>query len=329
MFAYFGAVPKLVVPDDLRSGVRRACRYDPVANPTYQEMAAHYGVGVLPTRSAKPRDKAKVETGVQIVERWILARLRNHTYFSLAELNDEVRRLLTELNDRPFQKLAGTRRSLFASVELPAMRPLPADGYVFVEWRHAVVNIDYHIAVDKHFYSVPHRLVRERVEVRLSASLLEVRHDGRRVAMHPQSHRPARPPSSPASSPSSTGTKLSETPPSPPPPSIASSTTLTTSPSRALPCVGRSPKHPRSRLPELPEIHPSVATLRSAQDLRLLPGHLPRNALATSIGPGWPLRWNPQGPETARPAVDQGPWHTSRKGFPERNTTLPTCATNF
>jgi transposase len=198
MFAYFGAVPKLVVPDNLRSGVRRACRYDPVANPTYQEMAAHYGVGVLPTRSAKPRDKAKVETGVQIVERWILARLRNHTFFSLAELNAEVRRLLAELNDRPFQKLAGTRRSLFESVELPAMRPLPADGYVFAEWRHAVVNIDYHIAVDKHFYSVPHRLVRERVEVRLSASLVEVRHDGRRVAMHPRSHRPGRATTDPA-----------------------------------------------------------------------------------------------------------------------------------
>lgn len=192
MFTDLGGVPKLVVPDNLGSGVRRSCRYDPDANPTYQEMAAHYGVGVLPTRSGKPRDKAKVEAGVLLVERWILARLRNHTFFSLAELNREIRRLLAELNDRPFQKLPGTRRSLLESVERPLLRPLPTEPYRFAEWRKAVVNIDYHIAVDHHFYSVPHRLVRERVEVRLSATIVEIFHDGKRVAMHPRSRRAGR-----------------------------------------------------------------------------------------------------------------------------------------
>ena len=190
MFAALGGVPKLVVPDNLLSGVRKPCRYDPDANPTYQEMAAHYGVGVLPARSNKPRDKAKVESGVLIVERWILARLRNHTFFSLSELNREIRRLCSELNDRPFQKLPGTRRSLFETVERAALRPLPAEPYVFAEWKKAVVNIDYHVAVDHHFYSVPHRLLRERVEVRLSTSTVEIFHDGKRVALHRRSrHR--------------------------------------------------------------------------------------------------------------------------------------------
>jgi len=192
MFAHLGAVPKLVVPDNLRSGVRQPCRYDPDANPTYQEMAAHYEVGVLPARSGKPRDKAKAEAGVLIVERWILARLRNHTFFSLTEVNREIRRLCDELNDRPFQKLPGTRRSLFESTERPLLRPLPVEPYIFAEWRKAVVNIDYHIAVDHHFYSVPHRLLRERVDVRLSASIVEIFHDGKRVAMHPRSRHPGR-----------------------------------------------------------------------------------------------------------------------------------------
>jgi transposase len=189
MFAYFGGTSELLVPDNLASGVSRACRYDPEVNPTYQELATHYGTAVLPTRQAAPRDKAKVETGVQVAERWILAPLRNHTFFSLAELNTEIARLLDALNDRPFQKLEGTRRSLFEDVERPALKPLPTTRYEYAEHRKARVNIDYHIAVENHFYSVPHRLVRKQVEVRLTASTVEILHDGHRVAAHPRSRR--------------------------------------------------------------------------------------------------------------------------------------------
>jgi len=188
MLEDFGGVPELAIPDNLRSGVSRACRYEPETNPTYQEMAAHYGIALLPARAKKPRDKAKVETGVQIVERRILAPLRNHTFFSLAELNREIKQLLQQLNDRPFQKLEGTRRTLFESLDRPLLRPLPAARYEFSEWRKARVNIDYHVSVQNHFYSVPHRLVRKQVDVRLTASTVEILHDGRRVAAHPRAH---------------------------------------------------------------------------------------------------------------------------------------------
>jgi len=189
MWEYFGGVSELVIPDNLTSGVSKACRYEPEVNPTYQELANHYGTAVLPARKRKPRDKAKVETGVQVAERWILAPLRNHTFFSLAELNTEIALLLELLNDRPFQKLDGTRRSLFESLERPALKPLPATRYEYGEWSKAQVNIDYHVAVENHFYSVPHRLLRKQVEVRLTASALEVFHDGHRVAAHARSWR--------------------------------------------------------------------------------------------------------------------------------------------
>jgi len=189
MFDYLGGVPGLLVPDNLRSGVKKACYYDPDVNPTYQELALHYRTAVLPARPVAPRDKAKVETGVQIVERWILARLRNHTFFSLAELNAEIRRLLEDLNDQPFQKLDGCRRSLFESMERPVLGPLPTRRYEYSEWSKARANIDYHITVEGHHYSVPYRLTRQQVEVRLTASTVEAIHDGRRVAAHVRSRR--------------------------------------------------------------------------------------------------------------------------------------------
>jgi transposase len=189
MFDYFGGVPSLLVPDNLKSGVKSACHYEPDVNPTYHELAVHYGTAVLPTRKQKPRDKAKAEAGVLLVERWILARLRKLTFFSLAELNREIRRLLEELNDRPFQKLEGSRRSLFESIERPALLPLPERPYEFARWKKARVNIDYHIEVDRHYYSVPHALVREQVDVRVTATAIEILHSSRRVAAHARSRR--------------------------------------------------------------------------------------------------------------------------------------------
>lgn len=189
MFAFFGGVPELVVPDNLGSGVSRACRYEPDVNPTYHELATHYGTAVLPARVGRPRDKAKAETGVQVVERWILARLRHQTFFGLADLNREIRRLLEVLNDRPFQKLEGSRRSLFETLDRPALGPLPEQPYELSDWRKARVNIDYHIEVEGHYYSVPHMHVRKQVDVRLTERMVEVLLDNRRIAVHARSTR--------------------------------------------------------------------------------------------------------------------------------------------
>lgn len=189
MYAYFGGVPRITVPDNLKAGVRHACYYEPDVNPTYLELARHYGTTVIPTRVREPRDKAKVETGVQVAERWILAPLRNHTFFSLAELNEEVARLRDALAERPFQKLPGTRRTLFETTDRPALLPLPRTPYTYAEWKKARVNIDYHIEVSRHYYSVPHQLIRQEVDVRLTATAVEILHGGKRVAAHARSSR--------------------------------------------------------------------------------------------------------------------------------------------
>ncbi|MGH7748039.1 MAG: IS21 family transposase, partial [Candidatus Dormibacteria bacterium] len=151
-FQFLGSVPEILVPDNLRSGVTQAHRYEPLINQTYQEMAAHYGCVVIPARSYKPRDKAKVESGVLLAQRWILASLRHHTFFSIAEANLAIRERLQWLNDRPFQKLEGSRRSLFEQLERPVMRPLPMQPYEYATWKKATVNIDYHVEVDRHYY---------------------------------------------------------------------------------------------------------------------------------------------------------------------------------
>jgi transposase len=183
-FAYFGGVPEIVVPDNLKTGVTSPCRYEPDLNPTYQEMAQHYGVAVIPARVRKPRDKAKVETHVRIVEQRILAPLRNRVFLSLEELNDALAQLLDELNNRPFQRMAATRNSLFEELDRPALRPLPESPYVLARWAKARVNIDYHIAVDDAYYSVPYTLIKQEVDVRLTARIVEVLHKGKRVASH-------------------------------------------------------------------------------------------------------------------------------------------------
>jgi transposase len=184
--AFFGGVPRLLVPDNLRAAVTRPDRYAPEPNATYQELARHYGTAILPARPYKPKDKAKAEVAVQVVERWILARLRHRTFFSLGELNAAIRELLEDLNARPFQKLPGSRRALFEQLDQPALKALPSVPYEYAEWRHARVGSDYHIRVEQGDYSVPHGLVGERVDVRLSASTLEVLHRGKRVASHPR-----------------------------------------------------------------------------------------------------------------------------------------------
>jgi transposase len=189
MYAYFGGVAQLTVPDNITTGVRHACYYEPDVNPTYLDLARHYSTTILPTRTRAPRDKAKVETGVQICERWILAPLRNHTLVGLAEANREVARLLEALNDRPFQKLPGTRRSRFEELDRPELAPLPPAPYAYAEWKKARVNIDYHVEVDRHYYSVPHPLMRKQVDVRLTAKALEILLGGKRVAAHIRSYR--------------------------------------------------------------------------------------------------------------------------------------------
>jgi transposase len=187
-FKYFGGVPKIVVPDNLKSAVKSACFYEPEINRTYQEMAEHYGIAVIPARVGKPRDKAKVESHVGIIERRILAPLRNRTFFSLEQLNEAIADLLEELNDRPFQKLLGTRRQAFESIDKPALQPLPATHYVFAEWGKARVNIDYHIAVFGSYYSVPYTFIKKEVDVRSSGLVIEILFEGKRIASHPRSY---------------------------------------------------------------------------------------------------------------------------------------------
>lgn len=189
MFEFFGGVPEVVVPDQLRTGVKDACYYEPDLNPSYQELATHYGVTVIPARPRHPRDKAKVEAGVQLAERWILARLRRHTFFTLHEANQEIRRQLDALNDRPFKKMDGTRHQLFEQLDKPALKSLPATRYEFGEWQKALVNIDYHIEVDRHYYSVHHSLRGKRMEVRKTQTTVEVFFKRRRVAVHVRSFR--------------------------------------------------------------------------------------------------------------------------------------------
>lgn len=188
-FEFSGGVPEIVVPDNLRSGVNKACRYEPELNRTYHDLAVHYGVAVIPARVRKPRDKAKVEVGVQVVERWILARLRHQTFFSLADLNQSIRALLGGLNERAFRKLPGSRRSVFESLERPALRPLPLERYVYAEWKKARVHVDYHVEVEGHYYSVPYQLVGQSVDVRVSAATVECFAKSKRVASHRRNAR--------------------------------------------------------------------------------------------------------------------------------------------
>jgi transposase len=183
-FQAIGGVPEAVVPDQLKSGVTVACRYEPRVQRTYEEMAIHYGTTVLPARPAHPKDKAKVEVSVQVVERWILARLRNRTFFSLDALNLAITELCDELNDRPMRHYGQSRNQLFEKLDRPALRPLPAAPFVYAEWKRCKVNIDYHVQVEHHFYSVPHGLIHREIEARVSTQTVELFLAGNRVASH-------------------------------------------------------------------------------------------------------------------------------------------------
>lgn len=188
MQEYFGGSSELWVPDQLRSGVTKTCRYEPLVNRSYQELATHYGAVVVPARPAHPKDKAKVESMVLVVQRWILARLRNQTFFSLAELNVAIRALLHELNERALQKVGKSRRQLWEEIDRPALRPLPPHQPERAEWKKCRVNIDYHVDVDHHLYSVPFQLLSEEVEARFTSTVVEIYAKGRRVASHIRRH---------------------------------------------------------------------------------------------------------------------------------------------
>ena len=184
---FFGGVNALVVPDNTKAAVTSPHRYEPDVNRTYTDWAQHYGCAVLPARSLKPRDKAKVEAAVRGVEHWLLAPLRNRTFFSLGELNQALRGQLKAYNSRPFQKMDGSRRSMFEALDRPALKALPCQRYELARWKQAKVNIDYHVAVDKHCYSVPYALVHKQVEVRSTQSTVELFFKGKRVASHRRS----------------------------------------------------------------------------------------------------------------------------------------------
>ena len=191
-WAFFQGVAKVTVPDNLKTGVAHPCRYEPVIHRSYQEMAEHYGTVIIPARIKKPRDKAKVETGVQIAERQILAVLRDRRFFNVDELNQAIFPLLTKLNAQPFQKLEGCRDSWYEETEKALLLPLPAVPFELAIWSKAKVNIDYHVMVENHGYSVPHSLVNQLLEVRSTHHTVECFHAGKRVAAHVRSGEPGR-----------------------------------------------------------------------------------------------------------------------------------------
>lgn len=186
MLEYLGGSPEVFVPDNLKSGVTRACRYEPEVNRTYQDLATHYGSVVIPARARHPKDKAKVEAAVLVAQRFILAALRNRTFFDLASLNAAIHERLEQLNNHPMKKLGVSRRELFEKLDRPALKPLPVNRFEMASWKNCGVNIDYHVVVEKNFYSVPYQLVAERVEARLTEKVVEIFFKSRRVASHPR-----------------------------------------------------------------------------------------------------------------------------------------------
>lgn len=186
-FAFFGGVPSMVVSDNLKSGITKACFYEPAVNRSYAEMASHYDTAIVPARPMKPRDKAKVEAAVLLATRWIVAKLRNRTFFTLAELNAAIAECVAALNERRSRHLGASRRELFETLERGALKALPAAPFEFAEWQQCRVGLDYHVDIDKHYYSVPHTLLKEKLWARKTARTVELFHNGKRVAAHVRS----------------------------------------------------------------------------------------------------------------------------------------------
>lgn len=189
-FEFFDGVTTCLVPDNLRSGITKAHLYDPDVNKTFQELADHYGVAVVPARVRTPKDKAKVEVGVQGIQRWILAPLRDITFFSVNEINEAIQPLLQAYNAKAFYELEGTRFSQYLEIDKPALKPLPSNPYIFAEWKRARAGVDYHLAIEKHYYSVPYRFLKETIDVRLTPNTIECFHKGNRIALHKRMLKP-------------------------------------------------------------------------------------------------------------------------------------------
>ncbi len=183
-FEFFGGVPAQLVPDNLKAGVTKACFYDPAINRTYGDMANHYDTAIIPARPHKPKDKAKVEGAVLLAERWILARLRNQRFFGLDEVNAAVRPLLEQLNGKVSRHLSASRQELFERLDRPALKPLPVASYVYAEWKQCRAGLDYHVDIGRHYYSVPHQLLKQKLWARITARTVEVYFKGQRVASH-------------------------------------------------------------------------------------------------------------------------------------------------
>lgn len=189
MLEFFGGVPALIVPDNLKSGVSKTCRYEPDINPTYADFIEYYGTAVLPARPYKPKDKAKAENAVLLVERWILARLRHRTFVGLLELNQAIREFIHRLNTRPFKKLPGTRLCVFETLDAPALRPLPTHPYEFTQFKKARVHIDYHVELDMHYYSIPYQLIGKEIGLRFTPERIECWYQGKQIALHVRSYK--------------------------------------------------------------------------------------------------------------------------------------------
>jgi len=187
---FFNGVPRCIIPDNLKSGVTKAHRYDPDIHSTYQELANHYGCAIVPARAYHPKDKPKVEVGVQGIQRWILAPLRDITFFSIAEINQALKPLLKAYNERPFQELEGSRHSQYEVLDKPALNPLPNTRYSFAQWKTVKAGIDYHVTFEKHHYSIPHQYLKKTVELRVTQSTIECFYEGQRIALHPRAYKP-------------------------------------------------------------------------------------------------------------------------------------------
>lgn len=189
MLEFFGGVPAMIVPDNLKSGVTKACRYEPEINNTYADFSEYYGTVILPARPYKPKDKAKAENAVLVTERWILAALRNQTFVGLAELNAAIRKLLDILNTKPFKKLPGCRRSAFLEIDHPALKALPAYPYEITEFKKARVHIDYHVELEGHYYSVPYQFIGKEIALRFTLNRMECWYQGKQIALHVRNYQ--------------------------------------------------------------------------------------------------------------------------------------------